>query len=107
MNSLSKQHRTNKIFMIIRDFERMFPEEFRKCDIHKCGHCKGTGLSSKHSLEHCTHCGGIGYRGFETINGDFVCRTCNGYGCNLCDDRGIVDWVAHARSSDTPKGKYI
>jgi DnaJ-class molecular chaperone len=106
MDSINKQRKSNKIFETIRNFETLFPEEFQKCDIHKCGHCKGTGLKNTHTIEHCSYCGGMGYRGFEKIDGEFVCRTCNGYGCVHCNN-GIVDWVNHARGTDIVKGKYI
>lgn len=102
--------RANRILTVIKDFENLFPDEFMKCDIKRCGHCGGTGLKNKHCLdEFCTLCGGIGYRGFEKIQGDFVCRTCNGSGCGKCNNLGIVDWVAHANGSDIMKKgeKYI
>lgn len=99
-NSIDRQTRANKIFQVIRDFERLFPDEFRKCGIHKCGHCEGTGVGNKASLSQCYECGGMGYRGYERIGEEFVCRTCNGYGCDRCNMTGFIDWAAHARGVD-------
>jgi hypothetical protein len=99
--SESSKMRSNRIFEVIRDFETLFPEEFVKCDIKRCGHCGATGLANKYQMDNfCTMCGGIGYKGFEKIQGDFICRTCNGGGCNRCKQKGIVDWVTHANGRD-------
>lgn len=99
--------RANKIFETIHNFERFFPDEFEKCEIKKCGHCNGTGIANRHSLECCMYCGGIGYKGFEKIEGEFVCRTCNGYGCSVCSNRGVVDWITHANGGDLIKSRMI
>ncbi len=99
MDSVDQQIRANKIFQVIKDFSLYFPEEFEKCDIKLCGHC-GNGFTDKHLNDLCTRCGGIGYVGFVSIMGEFICRTCNGYGCDECDRYGIVDWIKHARGTD-------
>lgn len=96
--------RTNKIFKVIKEFERMFPEEFSKCGIVGCGHCGSTGVSNKQALTYCPYCGGTGYIGFKKIYGEFVCRTCNGGGCDLCHN-GVVDWIVHANGGDILKRK--
>lgn len=101
-----QQLRSNRIFKVIRDFETMFYDEFQKCGIKKCGHCNGKGFD-KHLTNMCLNCGGMGYTGFKRINGEFVCRSCNGYGCSMCNSRGIVDWVTHARGSDIMEEKYF
>jgi len=98
------QSRSNHIFKTIQTFERLFPDEFEKCGIKQCGHCNATGISNKHSLEHCSNCGGMGYVGYEKLHGEHVCRSCNGYGCGMCNYNGTVDWVTHARSSDIIPG---
>jgi len=100
MDNIDKQTRANRIFKIIKDFENLFPDEFRKCGINKCGHCEGTGIGNKHSMSLCTYCGGMGYRGFEKIGDEFICRGCNAYGCPKCNQTGIVDWCSHARGND-------
>jgi len=56
-------------------------------------------LSDKKKMVFCSMCGGIGYRGFKKIEGNFVCRACNGYGCRRCN-QGIVDWITHANGKD-------
>ena len=102
------QTRSNKIFKTIKDFEIMFPDEFKQTGIHKCDHCSGSGFEDKHQMINCSYCGGMGYKGFEQISGHFICRSCNAYGCDNCNCTGIVDWVTHANGSDLmSKGKYI
>jgi len=93
--------RTNEIYSVIKKFEHWFPEEFVKCDIKRCGHCNATGLKDKNTeAGYCAFCGGMGYKGFKKLENKFVCRTCNGGGCNLCNHEGTVDWIAYARGAD-------
>jgi len=105
MDSVQLQTRSNKIFRIINDFANLFPDEFEKCDIKKCGHCNAVGFTDASLQNFCSNCGGMGYVGFEKLYGEFVCRGCNGYGCGKCEEKGVVDWVTHARCTDTPKHK--
>ena len=107
MDNIQRQERSNRIFQVIKQFANMFPDEFEKCDIKPCGHCKGTGLGDRHSLSQCSYCGGMGYKGFKKIGNEFVCRSCNGHGCSMCSREGIVDWVTHARGSDLTNKRYI
>ena len=105
---VEQEIRSNKIFKIIRDFARMFPEEFIKCDIKECEHCVGTGYNSRTQLDFCDWCGGVGYKGFKSLEGQFICRTCNAVGCRRCENKGIVDWITHANGADIMRGeKYI
>lgn len=92
--------RSNRIFQAIKDFEKLFPEEFEKTNIRKCGHCNGVGFSDSSLQQQCTNCGGMGYVGYKKLMGEFVCRACNGYGCTFCEKKGTVDWISHARGSD-------
>ncbi len=89
----------NSIFIVIKNFEEMFYDEFQKCDIKRCGHCNGVGVN-KHSLEFCSYCGGIGYKGFKKLNGKFICRACNASGCRICKNTGIVDWTTYITGRD-------
>lgn len=98
--TIENNNRVNKFFKVIQEFNILFPEEFDKCDIKKCGHCGATGLQNKQQMLFCDFCGGIGYTGFKKIKGEFVCRVCNGYGCSRCNHKGTVDWIAHARGKD-------
>jgi hypothetical protein len=107
MDSIQQQNRSNRIFTIIKRFETVFPDEFEKCGIKQCGHCGNSGFSNIHQMTHCTRCGGMGYVGFEKLDGEFVCRSCNGFGCKSCEYKGTVDWVTHATGNDIIKGKYI
>ena len=91
--------RVNHLNFIISEFQRLFYEEFEKCNIKKCGHCYN-GLKSKQDMtQYCDNCGGIGYV-VEKIQGEYVCRNCRGGGCRTCSFKGTVDWIQHAMSSD-------
>jgi hypothetical protein len=92
--------RANKIYKTIKEFAELFPDEFNKCSIKSCGHCNNTGLYNKQPNIMCDNCGGMGFVGFKKLNGRYVCRSCNGYGCNMCEYNGTVDWVEHAKGSD-------
>ena len=80
--------------------------EFVKTEIKSCGHCNGTGLFNKSDMnDFCDECHGVGFTGFDHLGNDFVCRSCNGIGCKKCEEKGIVDWIAHAMGSDLGEGK--
>ena len=86
---------------------------FKKNHIILCEKCNGTGLDhtkiydeendnvicswDTHSF--CDNCNGIGYKGFkDDIQIDllnFICRNCDGIGCESCNNTGIVDWVTN------------
>ena len=97
--------KSNSIFQTIRKFHEMCPEEFSKTGINPCGHCGGTGVIDKHILNFCSNCGGVGYIGFKRLYGQYVCRSCNGSGCQKCNNNGVVDWITHARGGDLYKDK--
>jgi len=92
----------NKIHSILTNFSAYFQEEFEKTDIKKCEKCNGSGLPCKPGKEItywspgtiCDNCGGFGFI-FSEINGNYICKKCNGVGCQECKN-GFVDWVAHA-----------
>ena len=93
----------NKIHKTIKDFKRIFPEEFIKTDIKSCGHCNATGLKDKHQMYFCDNCGGTGFVGYEKIEKSYTCRHCNGSGCDVCNYNGMVDWIIHANGRDIRK----
>jgi len=100
----------NIVHIIIKRFELLFPTEFRKTGIVKCGHCRGTGIKDFSRLEFCDYCGGIGYTGFDDKTRTYVCRRCNGSGCSFCNYSGLVDWVTYLLKKDLDKyaqGPYI
>ncbi len=102
------QQQTNIIFKVIKNFENMFFDEFQKCGISRCENCGGTGFKNISQMTFCNFCGGVGYKGFKKITGEFVCRSCNGGGCNRCNNKGTVDWIVHANGSDMiGDDKYI
>ena len=85
----------NIVHIVVKRFELLFPTEFRKTGIVKCGHCGGTGVKDYtkvySDLEMCDFCGGVGYTGFEVDTNSYVCRGCNGSGCSFCNYSGMVD----------------
>lgn len=89
---------------------------FKENNIIECDKCDNTGLihtktfdkatkiyiSSWDTMNYCDKCNGLGYiinnsykdeLQIDPIN--FICKNCNGIGCDECDNTGIVDWVAH------------
>lgn len=102
IKAIHNDNRT-RIFKIIKDFEDLFPEEFEKTNIKKCGHCGGTGLKkSTGNYYYCSICGGLGYKGFSKIQGKYVCRSCHTNGCGKCNYKGYVDWVTYIVGGDKP-----
>jgi hypothetical protein len=93
----------NKLHAIISNFCFYFPEEFEKTNIKMCTECGGSGLPCKPKQEItywqpgtiCEKCGGFGYK-FNEVNGQYICKKCNGTGCNKCNHTGFVDWVTNA-----------
>jgi hypothetical protein len=103
-DNIENINRINKIHQTIKSFSFMFPEEFEKCSIKKCGHCSGSGLKNKVDMDiFCSNCKGIGFIGFTKLYGEYICRSCNAAGCDICSKRGTVDWITHAMSSDLRK----
>ena len=95
-------------------FLKKQPENyFKENNINLCKKCDGSGLdyiksydeevdifcSSWDTYNYCSYCNGIGYKGFkDDIQIDllnFICRDCNGIGCEECNNTGIVDWVTN------------
>lgn len=92
--------RVSYIFNVISEFERLFYDEFQKTSIKKCGMCHN-GLKSKYDMsDYCDNCGGTGYVGIEKMLGEYVCRRCNGGGCFICKNKGVVDWITHCNGKD-------
>jgi hypothetical protein len=95
----------DKIHTILTNFAFYFPEEFEKTSIKVCEKCDGSGLPCKKLAERgaitfwqpgtiCDKCGGFGYK-FSEINGQYICKKCNGVGCSKCN-YGFTDWISHA-----------
>lgn len=95
---------SNKLHSVLKDFEFYFPEEFEKTSVKRCGHCNATGIKDKQQLFFCDNCGGTGYVGYEKIQKNYTCRSCNGGGCAMCYNTGMVDWVTHATGEDVKTG---
>ena len=82
--------------------EYILKHEDDKCYV-KCSACKGKGLEGYHENsinggfswngEFCDKCEGVGYYEYKPKEGMVVCKSCNGCGCNDCNDIGVMDWV--------------
>jgi len=108
MDARQKQLTTNKILTTIKAFEAMFPEEFGQCDIKRCGYCGAKALADKHNMfSLCNKCHGIGYTGHTIIFTDYICRKCQGMGCEACKNLGTIDWIEHARGADIKEWRVI
>jgi len=91
----------NRLHITIKNFQIKFPNEFEKTGIKVCKYCNGSGLTNRYNMDDfCDTCYAVGFVGFDKIGEDYICRTCNGIGCGLCNDHGIIDWISHAMGSD-------
>jgi len=92
---------------IIKRFREAFPDQFAKTDLEICSTCEGSGLPTKpHSEEnnvtfwqpgtYCVGCSGYGVKGINKIYDDYICKKCQGEGCDHCEHRGTVDWIKNA-----------
>lgn len=97
VNWTKKQMKSNRIHLVIKEFETMFPDQFEKTDIKKCDKCQGgfkrieAGYEVKSNI--CEKCKGLGYYGFDTIYTEIVCMMCHGAGCQYCDNGLVTNWL--------------
>ena len=92
--------KANKLHQVIKTFGEYFPEEFKKCDIKLCDDCEGKGFLASQTYGTyfaglggvCQKCNGVGFIGFKFLMHERVCK-CNGVGCEICNQRGTVDWI--------------
>jgi len=94
--------RANRIYEFLQELSKRCEVELEKCEM-----CEGTGLQGVSKLygeggyswdgRFCELCNGTGYK--QKCHKDllFVCRNCNGNGCEICNYKGIVDWVTYLR----------
>ena len=92
------REKANKIHTTIRFFKEMFPDQFEKTDIICCHRCDSVGFNGNDFQNNniCGICKGIGFLGYEKIEGKYACTICNGSGCSVCGHVGWLDWVAAA-----------
>lgn len=97
--------RANRFHVILKAKDEEYLDEN---DIKKCDECNGTGLryielsdGSKgwDTTGYCDECNGIGFKGvsngFQVDSTSYICRLCDGIGCDECEHTGVVDWVTH------------
>ena len=102
--------RSNRFHLYLKQQSEKY---FEENDIIPCEKCDRTGLNhftwtdseniiygrGWDTTSYCDDCNGIGYKGrSNTIRIDdlhFICRLCDGIGCDECNQTGIVDWVAN------------
>ena len=87
---------------IIKRFREVFPDNFELSGLVVCPKCEGSGTTVKPGSEitawipgdYCHECAGFGVTGIKRIYDEYVCKKCNGRGCDKCDDRGTLDWIS-------------
>ena len=99
--------RSNRFFTYLN---QQTEEYLNENNIVPCGDCEKTGLSDLTRLDYggyswsgvsyCKECKGIGFKGIfekgmQLSLLDYVCRECDGSGCDSCNNKGVVDWVDH------------
>lgn len=105
--STKQTNRANRFHIFLKKQNDLYFEETK---ISKCEVCSATGLNgfrnlsdggfSWDTINFCDNCNGIGYIGLaggiqiDLIN--YICKRCDGIGCNECKFTGIEDWISHA-----------
>lgn len=102
------QQQRNRANILHGFLKKQSLEYFQETGISTCNNCYATGLRVNRSLSgdfswdtanFCKECNGIGYKGLsggmqiDLIN--FICKRCDGIGCDKCNHKGIVDWVTN------------
>jgi len=104
IDSQSVSSNRDKIFSIIENFRRAFPDQFQKTGLKICPKCEGSGLPAKKSSNditfwqpgnYCDKCYGFGVLGLNKIYDEYICKNCHGAGCEKCNNRGTVDWITN------------
>ena len=100
--SINKDH----LHAIIKHFREAFPDNFDKCGMKVCKKCDGSGIPVERLEDseitywspgnYCTKCNGYGVTGIYRIYEEYVCKKCNGNGCDKCNNRGTIDWISNA-----------
>jgi hypothetical protein len=82
-----------------------FIEKKYKCSFNKCPDCKGSGLANVIQTRnndfmwdgtYCQTCKGTKFRNINLKRNDiFLCFKCKGFGCDLCDSTGFIDWITN------------
>jgi len=102
IDSQSVSSTRDKLFSIIENFRRAFPDQFKKTDLKICPKCEGSGLPAKKSNQeitfwrpgnYCDQCFGFGVLGLNRIYDEYLCPYCHGAGCEKCNKHGTVDWI--------------
>ena len=95
---------------LLHKFLKNQPEKyFKEHNIRKCEKCQGFGLNNIYCWDgsyswdgtsYCDECKGVGFLGVKFgLQIDllhYFCRSCFGTGCSECNEKGIVDWIAHS-----------
>jgi len=93
----------DQVHSILKNFEAAFSDELKKTEIKRCKICDGSGLNVCRGNdktiniwvpgEYCKSCRGFGYTGFDRVYDSYICKSCNGKGCDKCSNTGMIDWV--------------
>jgi len=92
----------DRLHAIIKNFREAFPDNFKNTGIEICVKCDGSGLPVQRTENditfwqpghYCESCGGLGVKGIKRIYDEYICQKCNGRGCEVCDNKGTLDWI--------------
>lgn len=99
----------DRLYPIIRNFREALPTAFENCGLVICDKCDGSGLPVRQLKDgdidkitvwqpgtYCDKCKGYGVLGLEQVYDGYLCKNCNGSGCRICKNIGMVDWVSRA-----------
>jgi DnaJ-class molecular chaperone len=97
--NFKEEKRANNIYRMLFNLDE---KTLDSCNLKPCRKCLNTGLKlignkNWDGNTFCDECKGTGFIGTEelnTIDGKlYICRKCNGCGCEFCNNTGFVDWI--------------
>ena len=78
--------------------------------VRLCNVCSGTGLKGVQTnscgdsmwdgVSFCDKCEGIGYLTWKETVLHKLCSRCDGAGCDVCNNEGVLDWIQYMRVGD-------
>ena len=104
VNTQSAAFNLDRLHSIIKNFRDAFPDNFKNSGMEICKQCDGSGIPVQRSEEYidltfwvpghyCEKCNGLGVTGIKRIYDEYICKGCMGSGCEICKQRGTIDWI--------------
>ena len=105
VNTQSAAMNRDRIYSIIKHFRDAFPDNFKKSGMKLCVYCEGSGIPVQKTENmditfwqpghYCDKCGGFGVTGIKRLYDEYICKGCNGDGCEICNNKGTIDWISN------------